>query len=434
MKFKLTALLVALLGVCSVWGNDGVYFTSGNFLVPVRETDISVAREVLTITIGKDSFARVDVYYELVNNGQPKTVTMAFEAEAPYNTGSALNRNGIHPYINNFTVTMNGNSLTSSNALVAVKNADGKQLVDYTPLDMTQWKGVGEVPDSLIPYENALYNASLDSVTAYAYAYYFKAPFQSGRNIVHHTYSYRMSYSVGQRFEIPYWLTPATRWANHKIDDFTLKITADDLTEFCMVDSVFAGTPFTAPSPSSMYHLTTDYGVPMLLASVCQGDTVTWHSKDFCPTSNISICSPEWDHANAYYTHKTSGRVVVDSEGNVSRYLANCGDSYFVEAQDYGLVKKSEGRILEYSADKGQGCLVISSDVASGRVNVRLHPTVKSRRITTLVYRKGFLPDVYPCLGLVSGADGWQWYKLKVGNKTGYVRQDLMTWDAIDTY
>lgn len=103
------------------WGNDGVYFTSGNFLVPVRETDISVAREVLTITIGKDSFARVDVYYELVNNGQPKTVTMAFEAEAPYNTGSALNRNGIHPYINNFTVTMNGNSLTSSNALVAVK-------------------------------------------------------------------------------------------------------------------------------------------------------------------------------------------------------------------------------------------------------------------------------------------------------------------------
>ncbi len=434
MRLKVTALLVTLMAACSVWGNDGVYFTSGNFLVPVRETDISVAREVLTITIGKDSFARVDVYYELVNNGQPKTVTMAFEAEAPYNTGSPLNRNGIHPYISNFTVTMNGNQLTSSNALVAVKKADNMQLVDYTPLDMTQWKGVGEAPDSLIPYENALYNAKLDSVTAYAYAYYFTAPFQQGRNIVHHTYSYRMSYSVGQRFEIPYWLTPATRWANHKIDNFTLNITADYPTEFCMVDSVFMGTPFTAPSTCNMYNLTTDYGAPMLFASVCPDDTVTWHSLDFCPASNIVITSPEWDHANAYYTHKTSARVVVDNQGHLSRYLANCGDSYFVEVQDYGLVKKSDSRILDYSADKGQGCLVISSDVVSGCVNVRLRPTVKSRCIATIQYREGFLPDVYPCLGLVFGADGWQWYKLKVGNKVGYVRSDLLTWDAIDTY
>lgn len=434
MRQKIIALLIALLGVCSVWGNDGVYFTGGNFLVPIRETDISVAREVLTITIGKDSFARVDVYYELVNQGQPKTVTMAFEAEAPYNTGAALNRNGIHPYISDFTVVMNSNRLTSSNALVAVNYADGKQHVDFTPLDMTKWKGVGEAPDSLVPYENALYNAQLDSVTAYAYAYYFQAPFQHGRNIVHHTYRYRMSYSVGQRFEIPYWLTPATRWANHRIDDFTLKITADDLTEFCMVDSVFAGAPFTGPSTCDMYNITSDSGAPMLFAHVCQGDTVTWHGTDFCPTSNITITAPEWDRANAYYTHKTSARVVVDGQGQLTRYLANCGDSYLVEAQDYGLVKKSEGRILEYSADKGQGCLVISDDVKSGRVNLRQHPTVKSQRIATLVYHMGEMPDVYPCLGLVLGKDGWQWYKLKVGNKIGYVRQDLMTWDAIDTY
>ena len=35
--------------------NDGVYFTSGNFLVPTQETDISVSKEILTITIGKDN-------------------------------------------------------------------------------------------------------------------------------------------------------------------------------------------------------------------------------------------------------------------------------------------------------------------------------------------------------------------------------------------
>ena len=91
--------------------NDGVYFTSGNFLVPTQETDISVSKEILTITIGKDSYARVDVYYEFTNSGAPKTVTMAFEADAPYNSGEQLDLNGAHPFIHDFTVNMNGNTL-----------------------------------------------------------------------------------------------------------------------------------------------------------------------------------------------------------------------------------------------------------------------------------------------------------------------------------
>ena len=83
--------------------NDGVYFTSGNFLVPTQETDISVDREILTITIGNDGFARVDVYYEFMNHGASKTVTMAFEANAPYNADAPKNLRGPHPYINHFT-------------------------------------------------------------------------------------------------------------------------------------------------------------------------------------------------------------------------------------------------------------------------------------------------------------------------------------------
>lgn len=47
--------------------NDGVYFTSGNFLVPTQETDISVSKEILTIIIGKDNYARVDVYLSLIH-------------------------------------------------------------------------------------------------------------------------------------------------------------------------------------------------------------------------------------------------------------------------------------------------------------------------------------------------------------------------------
>ena len=436
MKRTIIAYLFAIMAICSAKANDGVYFTSGSFLVPTKETDISVAKEILTITIGKDSMARVDVYYELKNNGQPKTVIMAFEAEPPYNVGAPLNRQGIHPFIKDFSVTMNNQKLSNKNALVAAQYADGKIDTDFTPLDMTKWKGMGEAPDSLVPYENALYNAQLDSVTSYAYAYYFDAPFKQGFNIVHHTYTYRMSYSVGKTFEIPYWLTPATRWANHQIDDFTLNITADDLTEFCLTDSLFASAPFkkTSPERGLLYNIKSEYGDPLLFASIFEGDTVTWHANNFRPTANIYISSPDWDRNNAYYKHRRQAKVVIDKQGNKSRYLADCGDSYLVEVQDYDLVKKSESRIEEYSAEKGNGYLVLDEDVVKTRVNVRQRPVEGSKKIGSISCRPGEIPEVYPCLGYVFEKDKGFWFKLKINGKIGYVAEQFMIWDAIDSY
>ena len=440
MKRTIIVYFFAIMAICSAKANDGVYFTSGNFLVPMQETDISVAKEVLTITIGKDSLARVDVYYEFMNNGDPKTVTMAFEADPPYNAGLSVNRQGIHPCIKDFTVTMNNEKLFHKNALVAAVYADGKQSTDFKPLDLSKWKGIGEAPDSLVPYENALYNAELDSVTSYAYSYNFKAPFKHGLNIVHHTYSYTMSYSVGKRFEIPYWLTPATRWANHGIDDFTLKITADDNTEFCLNDTLFNAAPFkkTQPQMGMLYHITSEYGERMLFASVGEGDTVTWHANNFSPTGNISIDSPDWDPKNAIYIHRNSEKVVTDKQGNMGRYLADCGDSYLVMAQDYGLVKKNESRIEEYSAEKGKGILVLNDETVKTRVNVRMRPNEKSKKIGTIsATPSGELPEVFECLGYVSDDSvkwGGFWWKIKFGNRVGYVAQQFMLWDSIDTY
>ena len=80
----------------NVLANDGVYYTSGNFLVPLRETDISAKKEILEITLCKDSFATVTVDYTFYNNSEDKTVTMAFEAAAPYNAWAPINRRGLH--------------------------------------------------------------------------------------------------------------------------------------------------------------------------------------------------------------------------------------------------------------------------------------------------------------------------------------------------
>ncbi len=439
MKRIVIAYLFVIAALSSAWANDGVYYGSGNFLVPIHETDISVAKEVLTITIGNDSLARVDVYYEFMNPGDAKTVTMAFEADAPFNVGLPLSRDGVHPFIKDFTVVMNGERLQSKNAVVAALSNVGRfEIIDHKPLDLTKWKDHGEAPDSLVPYENSLYNAELDSVVERAYGYYFKAPFKHGRNIVHHTYKYKMSDSHGCRFDIAYWLTPATRWANRQVDDFTLKITADDNTEFCLHDSMFSSAPFTKNTERGyLYNLTDTVGEPMIVANVCPGDTVTWHGKDFRPTKNMYIIPPYWDHGNAYYTYRDSEKVVIDRQGNVGRYLADCGDSYLVMVQDYALVKKSESHIEEYSARKGQGVVMLNTEAVTTRLNVRQRPNETCKKIGTIAAKEGELPEVFRCLGLVEDDTkkwGGLWWKIQFGNTVGYVAEQYMLWDSIDTY
>lgn len=431
MKKTLILLMAVLFAATAAKANDGVYFTSGNFLIPAQETDISAAREVLTITIGKDSFATVDVYYEFYNAGDPKTVKMAFEAGAQYNDNAPLHLGGPHPHITAFTVNMNGRTLPYANAAVAFDRTSSAAFP--VPLDLHKWKGCEEVPDSLLPTSDCLYNADLDSIVPFAYAYYFDAPFVKGRNVVHHTYRYRMSYNVAEKFNIPYWLTPVTRWANGQADDFTLRITADDLTEFCMVDSVFRGAPFTTTGCSQIYNLKDDYDNPFIFATVQPGDTVVWHNTAFRPQADMTITSPLWASDSNLHHSLMAGRVVIDADGNEYRYLADAGDSWFVEVQDYAKISKQGSRVEARNAQDGQGYLVID-DLRARRVNVRQQPSTSSRIVTAIVYPETFLPDAYPCLGTTFADDGYMWYKIRVGKKIGYVREDLVVWDAINPF
>ena len=81
MKFLTTSFLWILAILASA--NDGVYYVSGNQIVPLQETDVAVTKEVLTITIGDDEFARVYVQYELTNRGKAKSMDVGFEATGP---------------------------------------------------------------------------------------------------------------------------------------------------------------------------------------------------------------------------------------------------------------------------------------------------------------------------------------------------------------
>lgn len=429
IKYILTFLFV-LAAFTTSRANDGVYFTSGNFLVPVLETNIAVAKEILTITIGKDGFAKVDVYYEFDNKGKSKNVTMAFEATSPYNSLAPLNHQGKHPDIKDFTVSMNGSTLPYRNAVVACKNTQDGHQVDFTPLDLKKWKGYGEVDNEILPSDDVIYNAELDSVVAFAYAYYFDAPFREGLNKVHHTYQYRMSYNVSQKFNIPYWLTPAMRWANHQVDDFTLNITSEEPTEFCLADTLFTSAPFRSAKNKPIYHIQYEYDHHDVFAELTPNDTISWHSKNFKPRADISIDSPQWLMDSVWNKWSASEKVVIENHNHIYKYIGDCGDFYLVKKNGYQLVPKPDSKKTEYSAENGQGWVTIDTKEAT-MVNVRQLPSKKSHILGTISSTEN---ERYACLGVRNTLHAKlfdnQWYKIRYKGKVGYVSQKVMRWKA----
>ena len=424
----------------NVLANDGIYYTSGNFLVPLRETDISAKKEVLEITLCKDSFATVTVDYTFYNNSEDKTVTMAFEAAAPYNAWVPINRQGNHPFIEDFTVLFNGEPLPYRNALVGItanfsSSEDARNRKDYlAPLDPNEWKGYGEVADSLLPMDDVLINPALpDSFCSFAYAYYFDAPFRKGENRVRHTYRYRMSWGVGRDYEVSYTLTPVTRWRGGQVDDFTLRIKSETDREIVMNDSLFLGAPFKLKGIGEIYQLQSDYWgySQCLFAPLMEGNVLEWHSTNFAPKENLHI-EPLYVLKGGVRGLSNQGRVVVTKDGSEMRYIADSGDNYFIEVQDYGLVPKAGAKVKLREATKGQGFVYLNSDIR--RANVRQKPSLKSKVLFTLD-NDGELPEGYPCLGFVSHkeADGFYkwWYKVNVNGKTGYISEEIANWDSI---
>lgn len=411
-----------LLAICSS-ANDAVYMANGSFLVPTVETSISVQKEVLTITLGKDGYANVDVYYEFMNNDSAKTVTMAFEAAAPYNDDSKFNAKGIHPNIRNFTVTMNDKRLPFSNGIVALSWQDDMNVVnDHSLVDLKKWRPSDDCGS------NGLYCEELDSFIVFAYAYYFDAHFKPGVNIVHHTYRYKMGYSVAASFNVPYWLTPATRWANGQVDDFTLRIQSEDLSQgFCFADSLFTAAPFTRENGiGQIYeHISTQWGTSYVF--VANGDCLQWHTTNFRPTDNLVISSCDLLDPSYWLGNDECGLVVVDKDGNEYTYVGERGDEYFVSAQDYGFVLKQGAKVVEYTSSNGEGWLVPR---AKGKIKIRTAPKEKSPVLCVIKGEGNELPECHRCLGIEDGG----WYKVKVGDSEGYVQWDDVYWTPICTF
>lgn len=364
--FPILMSMMALLTAMSVKANDGSFKVNGNTLVPLQETDISIAKEVLTITIGDYDtvnyvrYATVDVYYEFFNPGGEKTITMAFEAEAPDTwQREPLNRNGVHPFMKDFTVEMNGAAVKHENAVVE-KNYGKEQ--DFKRVDLTQWKGIGDdinykgeiisgLEDEPFMGADDLYSEKLDSFAHFAYGYFFTAKFKKGKNTVHHTYRYRTSDFVYATFELPYWLTPAMRWAGGKIGDFTLRLLAESKgTAISMNTGLFQGEPWRGIGPVYEYvsgdghdyeGLVTDDASPSMVTFLDNEKPLEWHSGNFVPEKNIYI----FGFPTSYYDWTDVDVVVDHSDGSIYPYHGQDKRRYLVDVQNDRWIDKSVSHI-----------------------------------------------------------------------------------------
>ncbi|WP_165020176.1 YARHG domain-containing protein [Dysgonomonas sp. ZJ279] len=220
MKNSLTLFTLLLFFTITSFANDGAYYISGNHLIPMIETDISVKKEILTIKRRNEKQVDVTVYYEFYNPKDAKSLTVGFEAFSPSGDVDPTPKNGQHPYMNNFTVEMNDVILPYNVSIVSdsLYNKNGAI------------KGLTE---------SEIEERSYEGYSDFYYVYHFTANFIPGLNIVKHTYTCDLSGGVDYKYSFDYILSAAMRWGNHQIDDFTLIIDMGEFQDFYINNAPF---------------------------------------------------------------------------------------------------------------------------------------------------------------------------------------------------
>ncbi|WP_165044149.1 YARHG domain-containing protein [Dysgonomonas sp. ZJ709] len=220
MKNSLTLFTLLLFFTITSFANDGAYYISGNHLIPMIETDISVKKEILTIKRRNEKQVDVTVYYEFYNPKDAKSLTVGFEAFSPSGDVDPTPKNGRHPYMNNFTVEMNDVIFPYNVSIVSdsLYNKNGT---------------IKELTKSEI--EEHCYEGYSD----FYYVYHFTANFKPGLNSVKHTYTCDLSGGVDYKYSFDYILSAAMRWGNHQIDDFTLIIDMGEFQDFYINNAPF---------------------------------------------------------------------------------------------------------------------------------------------------------------------------------------------------
>lgn len=300
------ATLVFLGFVSQAPANDSSYYASGNQLIPLQETDISVKKEILTIKRINDEKVRITVDYTFHNPTKEKTLLMGFEARSPSGDVGLSPIDGQHPYIENFSVTFNGKKLPHK---VSFFEQDNQKLENKIAL-----YSIDELKREQTPQAKVIESdpSAIHTEIQFFFVYHFPATFPNGDSNVIHTYDYAISGSVFTQDEIEYLLTPALRWANKQIDDFTLNIDLGELQQYHISPSFFDNTEQWKTHDRvkiGMEDVIFQYtGESSRFLTVWQlKGSITFHAKNFKPKGELRLFSNTYlpDPDNRVYDTKT---------------------------------------------------------------------------------------------------------------------------------
>ena len=288
---KVLILVFCCMTALFAWANDGAFYTKGNQLIPISDTDISVKKEVLTLNRVGDKI-QVTVYYEFYNPSAQKEVLVGFEAAAPdvYFNDESVKQFPEHPYMRDFKVVMNGEPLSFK--VAHVSRYDEKWNLIPKPEYYVDGKIKSATPKELDLDDWLNHTGNEEAVEHPLYVYHFNAMFRPGLNIIQHTYDFDMSdQRNGSTKEFFYILTAANRWANNGIDDFTLYVNMGDHTSFHISPSSFNNPDEWEIQGTGKYTIgTLPYQLsPDSILFHMQHGNIRIHKENFHPDSELYI-------------------------------------------------------------------------------------------------------------------------------------------------
>ncbi len=119
-------------------------------------------------------------------------------------------------------------------------------------------------------------------------------------------------------------------------------------------------------------------------------------------------------------------KVIIAEGGMVARYLTEDEDNFIGEIQDSVWIPKSRAVVETWYACDGRG-VVFPKEF--GIAPVYAEPDSASEFVGRLIYEEGFCPSCCECLGYEDG-----WFNLRISGMEGYISEEYVIWDAIDSF
>lgn len=122
-----------------------------------------------------------------------------------------------------------------------------------------------------------------------------------------------------------------------------------------------------------------------------------------------------------------SMKVLVLEDGIVARFVRETDSTYVAEIQDEFEVPRDGAVVETWYACDGKGFVWLAE---CGLQPAYSQPEDEAGEVVgQLLSEEGDVPVTYKCLGFKDG-----WFSIRIDGRTGYVSEDKVVWNAVDSF